>query len=146
MSLIKCPDCDNDISSLASACPKCGCPAQLFAPPPSISVMSKSERDRLLQVVLTHDPKSLQKISKISGKTIVKGIVKGMLVYCVGLFTLVMIDKVSGGWLQEHEWWLWTFMILIAIGIVVALFKPLVAVDDQILEREANRILAEKEQ
>lgn len=26
MALLKCPDCENDVSSLASACPKCGRP------------------------------------------------------------------------------------------------------------------------
>lgn len=30
MALIKCPECGNDISSKASFCPKCGCPASEF--------------------------------------------------------------------------------------------------------------------
>lgn len=33
MALIKCPECSKDISSLASACPGCGCPNSAFPSP-----------------------------------------------------------------------------------------------------------------
>lgn len=33
MSLILCPDCGKEFSSLAKACPQCGCPTELCVPP-----------------------------------------------------------------------------------------------------------------
>lgn len=30
MALVKCPDCDHDVSNRAEACPHCGCPAKHF--------------------------------------------------------------------------------------------------------------------
>lgn len=35
MALIKCPECGADVSEKASACPKCGCPCEIFVKNPA---------------------------------------------------------------------------------------------------------------
>ncbi len=34
MALLNCPDCNNPVSALATACPKCGRPVEAAPPPP----------------------------------------------------------------------------------------------------------------
>ena len=38
MALIRCPDCNTEVSDKAAACVKCGCPIATAAPIPSSSV------------------------------------------------------------------------------------------------------------
>jgi hypothetical protein len=52
MALIKCPECSNDVSDAAAACPKCGHPIAKPQPQPQAAPMTKSSR-RWLTLIMT---------------------------------------------------------------------------------------------
>jgi len=71
MALIKCPDCGNDVSTAAPACPKCGHPFQLVA--------ASASTARQQEVTLTA---SIKKGSSFAGG--------GCALQALGLISLVL--------------------------------------------------------
>jgi hypothetical protein len=47
MAILKCPDCDGKVSSKATSCPHCGCPASSFPKPHSNNLQSTQSNAKL---------------------------------------------------------------------------------------------------
>ena len=124
MSLIACPDCAQQVSSLAPACPSCGRPlAQVPAPtygyPPA----------QVPAPAYGYPPAPVDRIAQ-ARQTVQLGyglyagsFVIGPLVLAAVIVAYVNRDSVRGTWLESHvDWIIDTFWVGFAAGLVGGVF------------------------
>jgi hypothetical protein len=106
MALVKCPECNKEISDLAAACPHCGCPMAGAADKAEEAPPADEERTLYVTgpVIFRGRP----------GKTLI-----AVLIGCVAIFTLFggFRDRIEGEWVRTTAW------VLLGIAVVYMLWR-----------------------
>jgi len=112
MSLIACPDCAQQVSSLAPVCPSCGRPfAQVPAPAYGYAL---APVDRIAQARQT---------VQVGYGLYAGSYVVGPLVLAAVILAYVNRDSVRGTWLESHyDWLIDTFWAAVVAGILGGAF------------------------
>jgi uncharacterized membrane protein len=115
MSLIVCPDCAQQVSSLAPACPSCGRPLAMV--PAAAYGYSPASVDRVAQARQT---------VQIGYGLYAGSYLVGPLVFAAVILAYVNRDSVRGTWLESHYDWIidtfWAAVVAAVLGGAFMLF------------------------
>ena len=99
MALIKCPECNKEISSKAPTCPQCGAPVAVSQSPEAVTTIQETGKNLKIQQVLASLTMILGMTSCLmeSNQLPPEEINFGVLIFLAGAFWLI--------WVQCSVWW-----------------------------------------
>lgn len=119
MALLECPECKNQVSEFAEACPKCGYP---------IKKMAKEKKDIFESgntIDFTYKDEPIYKAEKVHFYAYV-GLILGILVDCFGAVLLVAQEYLWGG-------------IVLGLGVLITLASILFLIKAKNMKEEAEK-------
>ncbi len=119
MALLECPECKNQVSEFAEACPKCGYPIKKMA------VQKKDIFESGNTIDFTYKDEPIYKAAKVHFSSYVS-LIFGILLDCFGIVLLIALVYLWGG-------------IVLGIGIIITIVSILFMIKAKKMKEEAEK-------